>query len=126
MSLQLHKEYKETIKKIQNNAKVYAAVLFGSRAKGTSKSDSDYDIAVLMRDYNKETVREIEHLKTELLDIIPYNKIPFHVQTEVFKYGKPLFIKDDYLYTIELYKNMTEYQDNLHHYHMLRKYRVIK
>lgn len=118
--------YRETIKKIQNNKNVIAAILFGSRAKGTQKPNSDYDIAVLLRDYNKEAVWEITHLKTEVLDVIPYNRIPFHVQTEVFKYGKPLFIKDDYLYTLELYKNIKEYQDNLHHYNMLKHYRVIR
>ena len=119
-------QYKEVLEKIQNNTKVYAAVLFGSRAKGTSKSNSDYDIAVFTTENERRVIKDLLHLKTETLDIVPYCRMPFTAQTEVFKYGKPLFIKDQRRYSKELYYNIRTYQDNLHHYNILKKFRCIK
>jgi len=118
--------YKTLISNLKNNKTVTSAILFGSRAKGTQKHDSDYDIAVFLNDYNQKNTRNIERLKTEQFDVIPYNKIPLHVQAEVFKHGKPIFIKDNNNYTKELYLAIKNYQDNQHHYYMLKKYRWVQ
>jgi len=116
-------DYEQLISILRKNNNVIAALLFGSRAKGTEKPNSDYDICVFLKDHERPKVWDIEKLKTEIFDVIPDNKLPFHVKVEAFKYGKPIFIKDDEKYTELLYKNIVEYQDNLHHYYMLRKYR---
>jgi len=116
-------DYNTLISTLKKNDNVIATVLFGSRTKGTEKPNSDYDICVFLKNHDKNKVWEIEKLKTEQFDVIPDNKLPFHVKVEVFKHGKQIFINDENKYAFEFYKNLREYQDNLHHYSTLRRYR---
>ena len=115
-------DFKEITKKLKNNKNTYASVLFGSRAKGTSRKDSDYDIAVFVKD--TKAIKELEKLKTKDFDIIPYSKLPLYVKAQVFKHGKPLFIKNDKQFTLDIYTAMKYYKDNLHHYSLLKQARV--
>jgi len=116
-------EFEELVTKLKNNKNVYAAILFDSRIKGTYNKNSDYDVAVLTKNNDRKIITEIELMKTDRYDVIPFYKIPFVAQTEVFKYGRPLFIKDEDQYTKEFYYNLRTYQDNLHHYTILKKLR---
>lgn len=43
---------------IENNIRVDAILLFGSRAKGNFRSDSDIDLAVVSRDFGKDRIKE--------------------------------------------------------------------
>ena len=51
-------KFKETIRKLE--VPVHSIYFFGSRAKGSSKDDSDYDFLVLLYDVqDKERLKEI-------------------------------------------------------------------
>ena len=45
-------------------------VLFGSRARGDARSDSDYDVAVFLRDMRDrfEELDRLAHISTDLID----------------------------------------------------------
>ena len=42
----------------ENGVRLDAALLFGSRAKGTARLDSDYDIAIVSKDFGKSRFQE--------------------------------------------------------------------
>ncbi len=50
-------------------------VLFGSHARGTARPDSDYDIAIFLKDFNNRWV-EIDRLMPAVTDIL-YDKGAF-------------------------------------------------
>ena len=57
------------LKEIAKNYDLDLMVLFGSRAKGPIKEDSDYDIAVLFNKYDNEKFLELlEELEEKLLN----------------------------------------------------------
>ncbi len=52
-------KFKETLEKLE--VPVHSIYFFGSRAKGTSEEDSDYDFLVLLHDVpDKEKLKEIK------------------------------------------------------------------
>lgn len=76
-------------------------ILFGSRAKGTNRWDSDIDLAVVSprfgRDYHRELVRLMSLRTEQTLDIEPHPMHPDDLNDrwstfahEVKKYGIPV------------------------------------
>lgn len=123
MTLINDKKLENIIKSIKKEKKVASIILFGSRSKGTNRHNSDYDIAVMIKDYDKETTKKIEHMKTEKYDIIPYHKIPLYVKINVLKHGAIINANDKNILEKETYKTILQIQDNYHHYSTLVKYR---
>lgn len=75
---------------------VRRALLFGSRAKGTQKENSDIDIAISGCDGNlfcEKIAYELEFLPTLLkFDVIDYEKIKNHeLKEHIDRVGKVLF-----------------------------------
>jgi len=118
-----NKEFEQKIIEISKLQNIVAIILFGSYAKGTQKPNSDYDIAVIVKNNNKKTIAILESMKTNKFDIISFNKIPLYVKYEVFKFGKILFVNDNKQFEKETYTTMLEVQDNYHHYTTLVNYR---
>ena len=88
---------------IKEHPKVVAVYLFGSYAKGEEKPISDIDIAVILKSPDKKDEADIGSLYSEKIDVVLFHRLPLHIQYEVFKYGKELFVKDeDYLLEIKL------------------------
>ena len=54
------------------NVHLDGAILFGSRAKGTSTPDSDIDLAIISRDFGKDRHNESVLLQRLCYDLIPY------------------------------------------------------
>lgn len=87
---------------------VAALVLFGSRAQGLGKAESDYDIGVLLREpadlTQPERRREIYDALYDLLssrvhtltniDIVFLEAAPAELQAHVVRYGKVMFESD--------------------------------
>ncbi|MEW5693897.1 MAG: nucleotidyltransferase domain-containing protein [Candidatus Hydrogenedentota bacterium] len=104
---------------IENNPKVIAVYLFGSYAKNEEKPISDIDLAVILRDYNKEDEAEIGSLYGKDIDLVLFHRLPLHIKFEVFKYGKELLIRDeDYLLDIKL-AVLREYLENTRFYRLI-------
>jgi len=107
---------------------VVLAYLFGSRAKGLEREDSDYDIAVLFN-RNVTIIDEIKlaldiadklKLPVEMIDITALNKADLLFKARILREGIPIYVSDEdmrrrwerktylkILSTIDLYKIYT-------------------
>ena len=107
---------------------VVLAYLFGSRAKGLERKDSDYDIAVLFN-RNVTIIDEIKlaldiadklKLPVEMIDITALNKADLLFKARISREGIPIYVSDEdmrrrwerktylkILSTIDLYKIYT-------------------
>jgi len=107
---------------------VVLAYLFGSRAKGLERKDSDYDIAVLFN-RNVTIIDEIKlaldiadklKLPIETIDITALNKADLLFKARILREGIPIYVSDEdmrrrwerktylkILSTIDLYKIYT-------------------
>jgi len=107
---------------------VVLAYLFGSRAKGLERKDSDYDIAVLFN-RNVTIIDEIKlaldiadklKLPVEMIDITALNKADLLFKARILREGIPIYVSDEdmrrrwerktylkILSTIDLYKIYT-------------------
>lgn len=81
---------------------IVAAVLFGSRARGSSTPNSDYDIAILAE--RPLTMEELEEIALSLaralgapadkVDVVDLRAAPNELLYKVLRDGKPLYISD--------------------------------
>ena len=86
------------------NHNIKLAVLFGSRAKGESRPDSDWDLAILFKDdffdnnkhnlavIKKNLIKELCSLfETSKVDLVILNRVSPFLRYRVAKSGLPLF-----------------------------------
>ena len=105
------------VEDLKKYPEVVAIVLYGSYAKGKEKPLSDIDIAVILKDQNLEA--EVSSFSSNVLDVVPFHRLPLYIKFEVLKHGKVLFLRDredftnvkrrilrDYLEMSYLYKRM--------------------
>ncbi len=91
---------------IMHNIKL--AVLFGSRAKGEPRPDSDWDLAILFKDdfydHNKHNLAVIKKnllkelcslLETSQVDLVILNRVSPFLRYRVAKSGLPLFEENE-------------------------------
>lgn len=81
---------------------VVLAFLFGSRAKGTARTASDWDIAIYLTRENREREQEIwtdieEQLGAET-DLVILNRAPASLVWTILRAGEALAVKDRHLY----------------------------
>jgi len=89
-----------------SDERVTAFILFGSRARGDYRDDSDWDIAIVpSRPLNMEDLEEMARRIGEALDIpldridlVDLSKAPNELMYKVLRDGKPLFVRDWSLY----------------------------
>jgi predicted nucleotidyltransferase len=62
--------FREALTEIYGD-RVERIVLFGSRARGDARPDSDYDVAVFLRDMSDrfQELDRLAHLSTDLIDV---------------------------------------------------------
>ena len=109
------------LEKVKNHPKVVAVYLFGSYAKNEEKPISDIDIAIILKNFNKNDEAEIGSLYGKDIDVVLFHKLPLHIKFEVFKYGKEILVKDeDYLFELKL-KVLREYLENSRYYELIKK-----
>jgi len=97
----------EVLKAIgSSDERIAAFILFGSRARGDCRDDSDWDIAIVpSRPLNMEDLEEMARRIGEALDIpldridlVDLSKAPNELMYKVLRDGKPLFVRDWSLY----------------------------
>lgn len=103
-------------KMLQTKKNIVFAYLYGSRAKGTSRPDSDIDIAIYLSE--KMTTDEYLDLKMELsedltkdVDLILLNEASPLLKFEVYQNHKVIFSKDKDAETSFKVKTIFEYND---------------
>ena len=103
----MSKKIKLLKKYFEKEPSVILAFLFGSFAKGKEMEESDFDVAVYLKEKNKDSRRdkiwfEISRIIKKDVDLICLNDAPATLISNIFKTGIPLKIGDKKLYW-ELY-----------------------
>lgn len=90
----------------EQQSSVLLAFVFGSAAAGFAGEDSDFDVAVYLKDMDKEIKiwRDISRIVKKEIDLVQLNDAPATLVSNVLKTGIPLTIKDRNLYW-QLYLN---------------------
>ena len=92
-----------TLKRAFAGLKILAALLFGSRARGTARSDSDYDIALLPREplsriKLEELTRKLASelgVPPEKVDLVDLSNAPNELIYKVLRDHIPIYVADD-------------------------------
>ncbi len=90
-------EVDRVVEELKGYPEVKVIILFGSHAKGKTKPLSDIDIAVLLEDSDLEA--EISSFSSNVLDVVPFSRLPLYIRFEVLKHGKTLFVRDEEFFT---------------------------
>ncbi|MEM3571020.1 MAG: HepT-like ribonuclease domain-containing protein [Candidatus Bathyarchaeia archaeon] len=93
-----------SLKKALKRREVLIAYLFGSRARGVFREDSDYDIAVLFKSENVSILDEAEltveiadtlGISVEKVNIVSLNKAELPLKARVLREGKIIYQYDE-------------------------------
>jgi uncharacterized protein len=94
--------FDELAAKISEIPGISLVYLFGSRLSGNIGPMSDYDLAVLVENYNEieYLIAELSHaaaviFKTDRIDVVPLNHAPVELAYAVIAHGECLFQKDN-------------------------------
>lgn len=102
----------DAVSTLKNVKFVHSIILFGSRAKGTGRRDSDVDLCIIPNPRTDVSLKDrisLENLLPEKIDLSLLTKLPVTIQRRVFLEGKVLYTKDLY-YVLTLSKeNEMEY-----------------
>ena len=89
----------EMIIKLKSSRLVHSIILFGSKARGTEKENSDIDICIIPKPDVKITLKErisINNSVPENIDISFLNELPVYIRKRIFLEGKVLYTQDMY------------------------------
>jgi predicted nucleotidyltransferase len=95
----------DKLKKICEKHHIDLVVLFGSRAQGNSRRDSDLDIAVHLYPYDAKCdklglIVDLDHLFQRTIDLVVLNTVESDtLRHEIFKHGQPLYDRAGDLFT---------------------------
>jgi len=112
--------FSETEQETLKNLGISAAVLFGSRAIGTAREGSDYDIGVLLSGSTQRRTEIYNALYDMLsskiqslvnIDIVFLESAPGELRAHVMKHGKPIFEANANVFANFRERVMTEYAD---------------
>ena len=85
---------------------VHSIILFGSRAVGNERNESDFDLCIISKPNMDAGLKErvsLENSVPETIDISLLNELPVNIRKRVFLEGKVLYTKDLY-YVLTLAK----------------------
>ena len=114
------REVERLIEEVEGDEDILAVFLFGSRARGDERPDSDADICLVMRgDPSEDEMarKKLRYLKFSGLDIHLFNALPIYIRRRVLKEGKLLFVRDeDELYEVA-FRTVQAFEDFKHLYY---------
>jgi len=126
MSQQSDQNIKNTILLANNNDDIEVLWLYGSRARNTVNTNSDYDLAVAFKSYIKEPIDR--RLRPELLalewnrklgialSIIDINQVPLTLAYTVVQDNMLLYSKNEYRRMVEEQRIMSKWElDHCYH-----------
>jgi predicted nucleotidyltransferase len=110
---------------------VAAVYLFGSYARGNPRRGSDVDIAVFTREQSSSRRRSRPRseyvataskiLGTDKVDVVVLNQAPIVLRHEIFRDGKPLYVRDPVSLSRFRVSSSREYLDTIHLRHTFEK-----
>lgn len=132
------KQIKKIVKDLKIKENIKLVILFGSQARGDYDDNSDVDIAILFDELFLLNINSLElrnelsilfstNLKTEA-DLVLLNKAGSLLKYQIIKYGKPLYISDDFSYNTFFSSVLKEYFDfqyyqNLHNKLLIKRFK---
>lgn len=133
--IKLIKRIKSEIKQLDFFEELKLVILFGSRARGEDKDDSDLDLAFLLNSGFFEQINGIDfriniaNCFSELTgiesDIVFLNSAKPLLKFQVLKYGELIYVNDDFDYASYFSKSLKEYFDfnyyKKYHYQKMRE-----
>jgi len=126
MSQQSDQNIKNTILLANNNDDIEVLWLYGSRARNTVNTNSDYDLAVVFKSYINDPIER--RLRPELLalewnkklgialSIIDINQVPLTLAYTVIQDNMLLYSKNEYRRMVEEQRIMSKWElDHCYH-----------
>ncbi|KCZ71006.1 putative nucleotidyltransferase [Candidatus Methanoperedens nitroreducens] len=105
-------EIEEIVSRLKQFSFIHSIVLFGSKAKGTGRAESDVDICIVPKPEADVSLKEriaLNNIVPESIDISLLSELPVYIRKRVFLEGKVLYTEDPY-YVLTLAKeNDLEY-----------------
>ncbi|MBI2917306.1 MAG: nucleotidyltransferase domain-containing protein [Chloroflexi bacterium] len=98
-----HCETEPVIQRLLHQARddpqVLAVMLFGSRARGEQRPDSDVDVCLVLQPGPYErpflTEKRLDYLAHHPVDVQVFQDLPLYVRRRVLKDGRLLFCRDE-------------------------------
>ena len=104
---------KRNTNEFKKDPAVLAVMLFGSRARGDERKDSDTDLCVVLmpRDYTSKELSDYKMRYRSKIDadIHVYQQMPIYIQQRVLKDGKVLFCRNKDLLYEAAFKTIREF-----------------
>ena len=107
----MEEKLKSLVQRVSKKKYVEAIILFGSRAKGRARKDSDYDLAVLTKQITSAQAYDTIGLGSDSFQIELFNKLPLLIRYDVIKYGKILYCKDKNALNEIFFHTLKQYLD---------------
>jgi len=105
----------DLLKAAERDDRVLAILLYGSRARGESRPESDTDVCLVLsaeansRQAGSQT--ELDYVGFAGLDVRVFQRLPLYVRQRVLKDGKVLLVKrDEDLYEVA-FRTIRSYED---------------
>ncbi len=120
------KLFMKKLKEIPDFDRVKFVILFGSRAEGRARKDSDYDLAVYYEGNKNEKFRFLLNANFDKnFDVKVFQDLPLFVKKEVLK-GKVLYAENlSFVYDVA-YETIKEFDDFKKYYYDYINYEEIK
>jgi len=85
---------------------IHSIILFGSRARGTGRKDSDIDLCIIPKPGTQVSLKDrisLENSVPENVDISLFDEVPINIRKSIFRDAKVLYTEDLY-YVLTLAK----------------------
>lgn len=85
------------IARAEHDPEVLALILFGSRARGESRTTSDVDVCLVLAgtEPSARSRKRLEYLAEAEVDLSVFQDLPLALQTRVLGEGKVLCVRDE-------------------------------
>ncbi len=111
------KSFMKKLKERRDFHRVKFVILFGSRAEGRARKDSDYDFAIYYDGDSKERFKfQIALSENEKFDIKIFQDLPLFIKKEVLK-GKVIYAENLSFVYDTAYETIKEFEDFKRYYY---------
>jgi predicted nucleotidyltransferase len=102
----------EAVSRLKRFKFVHSIILFGSRAKGTERTESDVDLCIIPKSDADVSLKEriaLNNAVPESIDVSLLNELPVYIRKRVFLEGEVLYTEYPYYILTLAKENDLEY-----------------